>query len=159
MNWPADQQAITTSDLPNSFVKKFVHGILPTGKVIHQYKWYYDHWCPSCHQEQEDRWHLLRCQHQDRVKWSSPMLQDLWGFCTLMKVSGEMTQHLLVEHLLVSSWLTFRKHLSVPTTSPPTHTFTGKNCMGPVLSRKTLFLVAGAAPTSSCQSRVCTHTN
>ena len=48
VNWPVHQREINTSNLPNSFVKKFVHDTLPTDTVIYRYKRYYDHCCPSC---------------------------------------------------------------------------------------------------------------
>ena len=63
VNWPAHQRTINTSNLPNSFVTKFVHDILPTGKVIHRYKKYYDHRCPSCSQEARSSFRWSKKRH------------------------------------------------------------------------------------------------
>ena len=57
-----------------------------------------NHRCPSCGEPHEDRFHLLRCQHTDRVKWTTKFFEDIRQFCARTSVSGEML-HLMVEGL------------------------------------------------------------
>jgi len=61
IDWEAHRTSISNIDLPNRFITKFVHNMLPTGNIVHLYKTYYDHRCPSCFAEQEDIRHLLTC--------------------------------------------------------------------------------------------------
>ena len=98
INWEAHKQSVSNSDLPGKFVSKLVHNLLPTGSRVHKYKPFYDHRCPSCGEPQEDQYHLLRCQHPDRLKWTTNFFEDIRKFCTKTSVSGELT-HLLVEGL------------------------------------------------------------
>ena len=53
----------------NENKKAFQVDKLPVGKTIARYKDTYDHRCPSCYEDQEDRTHFLRCPHPDRTKW------------------------------------------------------------------------------------------
>jgi hypothetical protein len=48
--------------------------LLPTGKTVHRYKPYYDHHCPSCGEEYENRSHILRCRHETRTPWQNKLL-------------------------------------------------------------------------------------
>jgi len=96
VDWEAHHQAVMNSDLPSTFINKYLHNILPTGKVIHKHQKYHNHCCPSCGEPFEDRFHLLRCQHFERKKWSGNLSQALRDFCKRTHVSGEMT-HLIVE--------------------------------------------------------------
>jgi hypothetical protein len=46
----------------------YVYRLLPVGITIARYKDTYDHRCPSCYEDQEDRTHFLRFPHPDRTK-------------------------------------------------------------------------------------------
>ena len=69
VDWQSHQRAITTSKLPARFITKFIHQILPTGKVVHRYKPYYNAGCPSCDEQCEDQFHLLTCPAAEQKKW------------------------------------------------------------------------------------------
>jgi hypothetical protein len=69
IHWEAHGQALNKNYIYRTFLVKFVHDKLPVGKTIARYKDTYDHRCPSCYDDQEDRTHFLRCPHPDRTKW------------------------------------------------------------------------------------------
>jgi len=87
--------SILNIDLPNRFVTKFVHNMLPTGNRVHLYKTYYDDRCPSCFAEQEDRRHLLTCPDPERRKWKSKVLKELREACDRTDVGQPMIQILV----------------------------------------------------------------
>ena len=96
VDWKAHHQAVMNSHLSPTFLNKYLHNILPTGKVICKYQKYYNHCCPSCGEPFEDRFHLLTCQQTNRKKWSSNLLKAIRDFCSNTDVSREMT-HFMVE--------------------------------------------------------------
>ena len=73
VDWNSHQRAInraiSNTKLPEKFIIKFIHNILPTGKVVHRYKPYYNPGCPSCDHQCEDQSHLLICPTVKRTKW------------------------------------------------------------------------------------------
>ena len=58
IDWEAHRTSISNIDLPNRFVTKFVHNMLPTGNRVHLYQKYYDHRypCVSPKKKTEDIW-------------------------------------------------------------------------------------------------------
>ena len=80
------------STLPDKFVTKFVHDLLSTGKRVHTYKIYYEHRCPSCFADQEDRRHLLLCNDPERKKWKEKLLKDIRETSDRTDVSQEMIE-------------------------------------------------------------------
>ncbi len=69
VHWEAHSQALRKNFLHRTFLVKFIHDKLPVGKMIALYKNTFDHRCPSCQDEFEDRTHFLRCPHPERVPW------------------------------------------------------------------------------------------
>ncbi len=69
VHWEAHGQALEKNYVRRTFLVKLIHDKLPVGKTIARYKDTYDHRCPSCQDDQEDRTHFLRCPHPDRTKW------------------------------------------------------------------------------------------
>ena len=92
VDWDSHKRAITTTQIPDMFVTKFIHNALPTGDRVHQYKKHYDHRCPSCGYEHEDRTHLLLCRAPDRRSWVGHMLTELREYCLKTYTSLDMTQ-------------------------------------------------------------------
>ena len=83
------------SILPDRFVTKFVHDLLPTGRRVHLYKTYYDHRCPSCFADQEDHRHLLLCDDPERKKLKGNLLTDIRETCDRTNVSQQEMLELL----------------------------------------------------------------
>ena len=94
VDWESHQRAIkratTNSKIPEKFITKFIHNILPTGKIVNRYKPFYNPGCPSCDHQCEDQFHLLTCPNIERTKWKSRMNKDLIKFCQDTKVSEEL---------------------------------------------------------------------
>ena len=95
VDWDSHQAAISGSSIPDKFVTKFTHDILPTGSRVHCYQKFYSHKCPSCFADHEDLTHFLLCPHPDRLKWISPLIKDLREVCKKTKMTGELTQLLI----------------------------------------------------------------
>ena len=77
VDWAAYTSAVTSNTLDHKFIVKLVNDLLPTGKRVSRYKPYYDHRCPSCYADQEDRHHLFQCPHTSRDQWRSQFLLAL----------------------------------------------------------------------------------
>jgi len=92
IDWGSHKSSVQNSILPDKFVTKFVHDLLPTGKRVHYYKIYYEHRCPSCFADQEDRRHLLLCGDPKRRKWKGKLLKDIRETCDRTDVSQEMLE-------------------------------------------------------------------
>ena len=114
VDWEAHARAISSSSLPDRFVTKFIHDLLPTGKRVHRYKPFYDHRCPSCYREYEDHFHCFTCEHEDRIKWRPPLLKDVRDFCRRTFVSNDLTT-LLIDG--IESYFT-DSHLEYPPRFP-----------------------------------------
>ena len=80
------------SILPDRFVAKFVHDLLPTGKRVHFYKTYYEHRCLSCFADEEDRRHLLLCDDPEWKKRKGKLLKDIRETCDRTYVSQAMLE-------------------------------------------------------------------
>ena len=78
VDWEAHEQVVKNAKVSERFITKLIHDILPTGKTISRYKPFYDKRCPSCMEDvEEDRYHLLRCRHEDRIGWRNQLFVDL----------------------------------------------------------------------------------
>ena len=103
IDWVAHRRAVTNNDLPDKFITKMIHNLLPTGKRVHRYKPYYDHRCPSCYQDYEDFHHVLTCHNAIRSKWQSTLLKDVRKICYKMKVGSTIIK-LLVNGIQYHLW-------------------------------------------------------
>jgi hypothetical protein len=78
IDWEGHRLAIHGHREHSTFITKFIHGQLPVGKRVHLYNQVdYNHQCPSCHEDQEDTLHMLRCRHPDRVAWQQTLMTAL----------------------------------------------------------------------------------
>ena len=103
VDWISHGQAIRRCYHKKTFVVKFLHNLLPTGKRVHRYDPTYSHRCPSCQDPHEDRAHLLRCPEPTRFAWVNELFTALRARCTSL-----LTCESLVSILLhgLESWLT-----------------------------------------------------
>jgi hypothetical protein len=81
IHWEARGQALNQNFIHRTFLVKFIHDKLPVGKMIARYKETYNHQCPSCQDEYEDRTHILRCQHPERVVWQLKLVTAIRKRC------------------------------------------------------------------------------
>jgi len=68
VNWnvlPLAMKHFTTNN--HQQLKKFLHDWLPLNGSHHTSKSAMTTLCPSCHQQDEDFWHFLECQHKPRL--------------------------------------------------------------------------------------------
>ena len=91
-------RAMNCNNLTDKFASKLVHDQLPTGKRVNKHKPFYEHMCPSCGAEFEDRSHLLLCGDPERVKWRPKLLWKVRNVCARSGVSEEL-MGLLVDAL------------------------------------------------------------
>ena len=68
INWPAHRTSLRARIDKRTHLIKFVHGILPTGKVLHR-KDTIRNRCPACKQIMEDWQHIMRCPAKNRQSW------------------------------------------------------------------------------------------
>jgi hypothetical protein len=102
IEWTAHGQAIKQFYDQRTFIVKYIHNLLPTGKRVHKYDTLHSHRCPTCQSPHEDRLHLLRCDHTSRATWRTDLLSALRTRCTSL-----LTRESLINLLIVGidSWL------------------------------------------------------
>ena len=81
INGKAHGQALKRNKLRQSHYVKLVHDILPTTSQPNKYDGG-KQTCPLCQHHQEDRDHILRCQHPSREEWRQTFLQALSEHCS-----------------------------------------------------------------------------
>jgi hypothetical protein len=69
VNWTAHGRALNRHEPQKVTLVKYLHNILPVGKVVHSYDPKYKDECPTCNQPQEDQHHLCRCPDPSRELW------------------------------------------------------------------------------------------
>jgi hypothetical protein len=79
IHWEAHGQALSKNFIHRTFLVKLIHNKLPVGKTIARYQATYDHRCPSCQEEHEDRTHFLRCPDPVRVAWQLTLVTLQFG--------------------------------------------------------------------------------
>jgi len=97
VDWEAHELAgVNCRDVPDVFLTKFLHGILPVGRRLVQYdKERYSGRCPSCDSEVEDQDHLFKCTHEQRTKWRQAMKTEIHGFSNRTDMSEGVKDVLL----------------------------------------------------------------
>jgi hypothetical protein len=82
IHWEAHGQALSKNFIHRTFLVKLIHDKkLPVGKTIARYQETYDHRCPSCQEEHEDRTHFLRCPDPARVAWQLTLVTAIRKRC------------------------------------------------------------------------------
>jgi hypothetical protein len=76
VDWPSHELAVKTSQLPQTFMVKFLHRWLPVGRQTHRYddKQYRSR-CPSCPDEDEGFIHFLT--YPERKEWHKKLKDAL----------------------------------------------------------------------------------
>jgi hypothetical protein len=84
IDWGAHEQAgANCQDVPNGFLAKFLHRLLPVGTRLVKYDAVrYSSKCPSCGEEEEDQDHLLRCQNPERARWQGSVKKEIHSYFT-----------------------------------------------------------------------------
>lgn len=95
IDWRAHRSAMNCTSLPDRFVTKLTHDMLPAGRRVHKYQPYYDHACPSCGAPYEDRTHFLMCGNENRKKWRSGLTKGVRQICDKMKVDKDLIDLLM----------------------------------------------------------------
>ena len=95
VDWEAHGRAVSNTRETKTFITKLIYDLLPTGKRVYRYKKYYDHHCPSCEAEEEDRDHLWQCQCAKREQWRTQFLISLRHKCTSAETSPVLTSLLV----------------------------------------------------------------
>ncbi len=81
IHWEAHGQALGKNLIHRTFLVKLIHDKLLVGKTIARYQETYDHGCPSCQEEHEDRTHFLRCPDPARVAWQLTLVTAIRKRC------------------------------------------------------------------------------
>ena len=102
VDWLPHGQALKRCYTKKSFLVKFLHNLLPTGKRVHRYAVTYCHRCPTCHAPQEDRSHLLQCPHPSRIAWINDLFVALRARCASLR-----TREVLLDLLItgIDCWI------------------------------------------------------
>lgn len=103
IDWKAHHQATSNlgPKLPTKFIVKFIHNLLPIGKLIHRYDSVkYTCECPSCPNLCEDGRHFLQCPRPHRRTWWTDIKKTL-----LNQPSTTDPQLMDVLVQLMSDWL------------------------------------------------------
>ena len=116
VDWEAHELAGSNCrDVPDVFLTKFLHKILPVGKRLVQYdKDRYSGSCPSCDIDVEDQDHLFKCSHGNRTKWRQELKTEIHNFSNRTDMSEGVKDVLLTG---LFSWIEESKF--------PSHQFHG----------------------------------
>jgi hypothetical protein len=94
INWKAHAKALGTQIQHRVHFTKLVHDCLPTNHQLNKFTSENRKFCPACHLGQDEtRDHILRCTHEDRVRWRVQFHADIQAFHTKESTSPVL-QHL-----------------------------------------------------------------
>jgi hypothetical protein len=101
INWPAHGSALKARIDRRTHLTKLVHGILPTGKVLHR-KNMLRNQCPACRQSVEDWQHIIRCGSTERQAWRARTIQAIHTKCQSLSTRPAL-QDVLIDG--ITGWL------------------------------------------------------
>ena len=94
INWPAHGSALRERIDKRTHLTKLVHGILPTGKVLHR-KNMLRNQCPACQQCMEDWQHIMRCNSPARQTWRDSTTKAIQDKCTILSTRPALEKALI----------------------------------------------------------------
>ncbi len=77
IDWEAHRRGLNRHDKHRTTLIKYLHGILPVGKLVHRYDKKYPEECPSCNAPVETQDHLFHCMAQPRRDWKAKFIRAL----------------------------------------------------------------------------------
>ena len=95
VHWVAHEKVINRHKMRRTHVVKLIHDILPTNKIRHRDDPTIAATCPLCSGGVEDRDHILRCPHPERVAWRDQFLVGLEKRCTELETDAGVEEGLL----------------------------------------------------------------
>jgi hypothetical protein len=101
VNWPAHGTSIRARTDKRTHLIKLIHGILPTGKVLHR-KDMIRNRCPACQQSMEDWQHIMRCTSIQRHAWRQATIKVVKEKCQSLSTRPALQEVLIAG---VSGWL------------------------------------------------------
>ena len=101
VNWPAHGTSFRARIDKRTHLIKLVHGILPTGKVLHR-KDTIRNRCPTCQQIMEDWQHIMRCTAAPQQTWRDGTVKAVTEKCQSLSTRPAMKEVLIDG---VSGWL------------------------------------------------------
>ena len=101
INWLAHGSALRVRIDKRTHLTKLVHGILPTGKVLHR-KDMLRNQCPACRQSMEDWQHIMRCRSPPRQTWRECTIRAIHDKCRSLSTRPAI-QDALIDG--VTGWL------------------------------------------------------
>jgi hypothetical protein len=101
INWPAHGSALRARIDKGTHFTKLVHGILPTGKVLHRKNMIRNR-SPACQQCMEDWQHIMRCTSPARQTWRDGTTKAKFDKCTTLSTRPAV-QNALIDG--ITGWL------------------------------------------------------
>ena len=101
VNWPAHGTSLRARIDKRTHLIKLVHGILPTGKVLHRKDTLRSR-CPACQQIMEDWKHIMRCNASPRQKWRDATVKAITEKCQSLSTRPALKEAMIAG---ISGWL------------------------------------------------------
>ena len=77
IDWEDHRRALNRLNKHRTILIKYLNGIAPVGKLVHEYDPKYPANCPSCQEPIETQDHLFVCMNSKRREWRSNMLSAI----------------------------------------------------------------------------------
>ena len=105
INWRAHAKALSSQIQNRVHFTKLVHDCLPTNYQLNKIRKDNKKYCPACPNEErnETRDHILRCSHDERVRWRNQFQKDIQNFHH-KEATSPVLQHLWRE--AIDQWFT-----------------------------------------------------
>ena len=81
INWPAHGASLRKQIARKTHYVKVLHGFLPTNKFLHKRGEPSRRLCPVCGQHEEDRDHVMQCEHHSRETWKTETVTVVSKLC------------------------------------------------------------------------------
>jgi hypothetical protein len=98
INWKAHGACLKKQIERKTHFVKVLHGFLPTNKFFHRRAHPDRRLCPLCSKYDEDRDHVMQCEHPSRQEWRTSMLSAVSKMC-LKLGTRPLLQDLLLDAL------------------------------------------------------------
>ena len=103
INWAAHGRALLRMSARRTQLTKMCHEILPTATITSRYDPHLSLMCPYCKIVEEDRDHVLKCDHSTKLQWRLHFITEIRKRCESLK-TREMPTTILMDGL--QAWLT-----------------------------------------------------
>ena len=103
INWATHGKALGRMSARKTQLTKMCHEILPTATITNRYANHSSPMCPYCKIVEEDRDHVMKCDHSSKRQWRLKCITSIRKRCDDMK-TREMLTTILTDG--IQAWFT-----------------------------------------------------